>query len=154
MVDPVYMNKEQVKEQVLVSACCLGLRCRYHGRQSVLKAKIQNVLRKYSVVPVCPEQLGGLPTPRPSAKWVGGKLSFVGRGRRSQWNIQQLALLYSSEKGDAYPFFVRGAEETLRIAKSLNIKKAYFLKGSPSCDPKQGICSRLLKDNGIKVGVI
>jgi uncharacterized protein YbbK (DUF523 family) len=147
------MTSQEVfdKKQVLVSACCLGLSCRYHGRQSVLKAKVEDLLKKYYLVPVCPELLGGLPTPRPAASWVEGKLSFKRKGFRVPRVLQQLQLLTSSEEGDAYSFFVRGATETLIIARVLNIKKAYFLKGSPSCDPKQGICSLLLQKNGIRV---
>ncbi len=143
--------EKQEKEQVLVSACCLGLRCRYHGRKSVVKAKIKKLMERYHLVPVCPEQLGGLPTPRPAAYWMSGCLEFVQRRNSGCWQIVQATLPETARLGSAYRFYEDGAEETLRIAELLNIKKAYFLKDSPSCDPKKGICSKLLRRNGLRV---
>lgn len=139
------------QEQVLVSACCLGLACRYHGRKAVLKARVARLLDRFFLVPVCPELLGGLPTPRPAACWMNGKLTFIRKPRRYHWDLLQLSLPNMSDLGEAYPFFLRGAEETARIAEVLGIRKAYFLKGSPSCDPKKGVCSQYLRKRGLKV---
>lgn len=147
----IKQNSELIKEQVLVSACCLGLCCRYHGRQSVIKVKLRKLREKYYLVPICPEQLGGLPTPRPSARWSKGKLIFGRSSRENCWILQQSFLLPNKDKGDAYSFFHKGAKETLSIARNLNITKAYFLKGSPSCDPHSGVCAIYLKENGVKV---
>ena len=50
-------------DKLLVSACLLGTPCRYDGK-SKADARVQALMGKYEIVPVCPEQLGGLPTPR------------------------------------------------------------------------------------------
>lgn len=139
------------KEQVLVSACCLGLHCRYHGRQSVIKKRIEKLKSRYYLVPVCPEQLGGLPTPRPSVQWNNGKLRFRTRLPRGWWRLTKESSAMFSSKGEAFHFFAHGAQEVLRIARCLHIEKAYLLKASPSCDPKEGLCAKLLKKNGITV---
>lgn len=52
-------------EPVLVSACFLGIPCRWHGRRAKRRDKlIARLKKRYVLVPVCPEQLGGMPTPR------------------------------------------------------------------------------------------
>ena len=59
-------------DKLLVSACLLGTPCRYDGK-SKADARVQALVGKYEIVPVCPEQLGGLPTPRvPSERRGGG----------------------------------------------------------------------------------
>lgn len=97
-------------------------------------------------VPVCPEQLGGLPTPRAPAEQTGDKV-FTKDGR------------------DVTKEFVKGAEEGLKIAKLLNCKEAILKAKSPSCGcgkiydgtftgkliSGDGIFAKLLKQNGIKV---
>ena len=50
-------------DKLLVSACLLGTPCRYDGK-SKADARVQALVGKYEIVPVCPEQFGGLPTPR------------------------------------------------------------------------------------------
>jgi uncharacterized protein YbbK (DUF523 family) len=58
---------------VLVSACLLGVPCRWHGRRAAMReALIQRLKERYVLVPVCPEQLGGMPTPRTSEMLRGG----------------------------------------------------------------------------------
>jgi uncharacterized protein YbbK (DUF523 family) len=60
------------KEPVLVSACLLGIPCRWHGRKPKKReALIERLKKKYVLVPVCPEQLGGMPTPRTGEKLHG-----------------------------------------------------------------------------------
>ena len=59
---------------ILVSACLLGLRCRYDG-QSKPSAAVLALGEKHSLVPCCPEQLGGLPTPRSPAEWQGDRIA-------------------------------------------------------------------------------
>lgn len=140
---------------MLVSACCLGLSCRYHGRRSIVKKKIERLKKKYHLVPVCPEQLGGLPTPRPAAYWdKSGRLKFKCKYIRGPWVLTLFSLPFSGNKGVAFPFLKHGAEEVLRIAMCLDIKKAYLLTGSPSCDPKDGVCAKILRENGVKVATL
>ena len=59
--------------RILISACLLGARCRYDG-VSKLQPWISDLAERHILVPVCPEQLGGLPTPRPPAEILDGKV--------------------------------------------------------------------------------
>ncbi|MEM2911805.1 MAG: DUF523 domain-containing protein [Candidatus Bathyarchaeia archaeon] len=129
----------------LCSACLLGIRCRYNGR-SALNQKVIKLLRKETLIPVCPEQLGGLPTPREPAELKGGRV------------------ITKSGK-DVTENFVRGAKQVLKLAKLFNVNEAVFKQGSPSCGcgriydgtfsgktiKGDGITTALLKKNGIKV---
>ena len=58
---------------LLISACLLGLCCRYDGG-SKPQPGVEALAEQYRLVPVCPEQLGGLPTPRCPAERLGGKI--------------------------------------------------------------------------------
>lgn len=55
------------KEKVLISACLIGLNCKYSGGNNK-NEKLIELMREKDLVPICPEQLGGLSTPRPSAE--------------------------------------------------------------------------------------
>jgi uncharacterized protein YbbK (DUF523 family) len=129
----------------LCSACLLGVKCRYNGK-SALNKKVVSLLRSEVLIPVCPEQLGGLPTPREPAEIVGNRV-FTISGR------------------DVTENFIRGANETLRIAKLFNISEAIMKQGSPSCGfgriydgtfsgktrKGEGVTATLLKKHGIKI---
>jgi len=123
----------------------IGVRCRYDGR-SKPNRKVVELAKKEVLIPVCPEQLGGLSTPRePSER----------RGNR---------VLTKSGK-DVTENFERGAKEVLRLAKLLCIKEAVLAQGSPSCGcgkiydgtfsgkivKGDGVTAALLKRNGIRV---
>ena len=87
------------RPRVLVSACLLGAACRYDGKSQALE-RLQTLLERCEPIPLCPEQLGGLPTPRtPSER----------RGRR----------VVSRDGADVTAAFTRGAEEALRLAQRL-----------------------------------
>jgi uncharacterized protein YbbK (DUF523 family) len=120
---------------ILISACLLGIRCRYDGKILNLKGKnqklIQELLKTEIVIPICPEQLGGLPTPRPPAKIKNGKV------------INQNGV-------DVTKYYHQGAQETLKIAKLLNITAVYHKKKSPSCG-KSGITTQYLNKAKIKL---
>ncbi|MFH1631058.1 MAG: DUF523 domain-containing protein [Candidatus Aenigmatarchaeota archaeon] len=129
----------------LCSACLLGINCRYDGRNMV-NEKIIELAKKEVLIPVCPEQLGGLPTPREPSKQRGKKV-FTKSGK----NVTE--------------DFNRGAEETLKIAKLFGIKEAILYRPSPSCGcgkifngtfsgtiiDGDGITTTLLKKNGIEI---
>jgi len=137
----------------LVSACLLGLKCRYDAHHR-LSEEIVRILRSGAVlVPVCPEQLGGLPTPRPKNRIEGGDGGDVLRGR---------AFVLDENGKDRTENFVRGANETLRLAKLLGASVAYLKTGSPSCGSKrtdedgrvseiEGVTTALLKEAGIRI---
>lgn len=129
----------------LCSACLLGIKCRYDGKDC-RNEKVVELLKTELLIPVCPEQLGGLPTPREPAEIFGGKV-LTKSGR------------------DVTENFIRGARETLKIVKLLGVKEAVLKQGSPSCGcgriyngtfsgktvEGDGITAALLKKHGIKV---
>ncbi|GLB28878.1 hypothetical protein LAD12857_08010 [Lacrimispora amygdalina] len=133
------------KETILVSACLLGANCRYDGNNGK-NEDVLALLDQYHLVPVCPEQLGGMQTPRPPAE------------RRGESVINQSGQ-------DVTAFFVKGAEETLKLAEIYGCKKAVLKERSPSCGrgmiydgtfsgkkiPGNGVTAALLEENGIEV---
>lgn len=130
---------------VLVSACLLGCPCRYDGAGRA-DARVLALVKTHRLIPVCPEQLGGLPTPRPPAERVGERV-------------------LASDGTDVTPAFARGAEETLRLARLLGCTAAILKARSPSCGNGQiydgtfsgrlvsgsGVTAALLLQNGIAV---
>ena len=130
-------------EPVLVSACFLGIPCRWHGR----RAKRRDVLlahlkKKYVLVPVCPEQLGGMPTPRSGEYLRGGTGADVLDGR--------LRIIDSRSGQDLTEFHVSGSRHTLEIAEIVGARRAFLKGGSPSCD-REGVTGELLRRAGIEV---
>lgn len=124
---------------ILVSACLLGLHTRYD-------ASDKNTCLEYDdevvYIPVCPEQLGGLCTPREPAEVVDYNEEDV--------LIKQTKVLTKTTRHDVSDAFYRGAEEALFLCKKLQIREAWLKSGSPSCG-EQGITTLFLKNNGISV---
>ena len=98
---------------IIVSACLLGIKCKYDG-SSNLNPKLIKKLAKYHFLPICPEQLGGLTTPRKSAEILDRKVYDV-----SGKNVSEA--------------FRLGAKEALKISEITNCKIAILKDGSPSC---------------------
>jgi len=133
--------------RVLVSMCLLGTNCRYNGEPKEDEA-VTELLKheEITLIPVCPEQLGGLPTPRTPSERKGSKVM-------------------SSEGEDRTEAFQNGAKEVLRLAKLYGCEVALLKERSPSCGsgvvydgtfchtqvPGDGVCAELLKKNGIRV---
>jgi len=113
------------KRNAIVSACLLGINCKYDGNNSKSR-EVLNFLEKNNLnpIPVCPEQLGGLPTPRKKHEIVGGEGKDVLKG---------VCSVYNEEGDDVTENFVRGAEETLKLALITNAKIACLKSNSPSC---------------------
>ena len=107
----------------LVSACLIGISCRHNG-QSKPDDRVMKLLKREVLIPVCPEQLGGLPTPRKPSGIVGGEGKNVLSGRAKVLNIRG---------EDVTLNFVQGAHQVLRIAKLLGINTAILKQRSPSC---------------------
>ncbi len=134
-------------EKLLISACLTGEACKYNGGDNALPPEQLAALRaRYELVPVCPEQLGGLPTPRvPSER----------RGER----------VVNREGADVTEAFRRGAEQALRIAEQTGCRRALLKSNSPSCGSGSiydgsfsgrltagdGVAAELLKHSGIEV---
>jgi len=129
-------------EPVLISACLLGIPCRWHGHKPKKREKlIERLKKKYVLVPICPEQLGGMPTPRTSEKLEGSGAEV----------LNGLLRIIAPETGqDVTRFHVNGAKYTLEIAKIVGASRAYLKGGSPSCD-KEGVTGEILRRMGIKV---
>ena len=133
--------------RVLVSACLLGVNCRYNGVPKEDR-EVRELLNREDItlIPVCPEQLGGLPTPRTPSERKGESV-------------------VSSEGEDRTGAFTRGAEEALRIAELYGCEVAILKERSPSCGNKEiydggftgtvvsgeGVTAELLRKNGVKV---
>ena len=130
---------------ILVSACLLGVACRYDGKSKGV-SKIENLLKNHTLIPICPEQLGGLPTPRFPSEKLNEKVI--------------------NNKGiDVTLEYRKGAEEALKIAKLFNCKIAILKAKSPSCGfgkiydgsfsktltDGNGVTAQLLLENGIEV---
>lgn len=127
----------------LVSACLAGLCTRYDG-QSKPDPSCSHRLAGYHWIPVCPEQLGGLPTPRPAAKLIGGDGHAVLAGT---------AQVVDTTGNDQTAAFVRGATMVLAIAQAQNITRCFLKSGSPSCglSPVLGVTAALLRTHGIDI---
>lgn len=113
--------------RLLISACLLGCRCRYDGAAKPHPA-VEALAARYELVPVCPEQMGGLSTPRPPAERRGNRVV--------------------TENGtDVTAQYVRGAEEAVRLCTLLGCGAALLKERSPSCGRGQvydGTFSRTL----------
>ncbi len=107
----------------LVSACLAGVNCRHDGGNK-LDPRIAKLVAEGRALPICPEQLGGLPAPRVEADIVGGTGADV---------IAGLARVLDREGRDVTAHFIRGARETLQIAKTAGATMAILKENSPSC---------------------
>lgn len=131
--------------KLLVSACLLGCACRYDGK-SQENEKVLALLKEHTLIPVCPEQLGGLCTPRVSAERIGE--SVMTRDGR-----------------DVTHEYMRGAQEALRFYRLFGCEAAVLKARSPSCGSREiydgtftgkrvageGVCAQLLRENGVCV---
>ena len=142
----------------LCSACLLGAKCRFDSKSKANK-KIIELSKKETLIPVCPEHLGGLPTPRESAGIHGGTGYDVLEGKATVRTV--------NNGTDVTENFVKGANAVLQIAKCMNIKEVILKQKSPSCGcgktwqlddcftnhiiDGDGVTTALLKKNSIKV---
>ena len=133
------------KPRILVSACLLGVRCRYDGG-GILLPDIGALLDRCEWIPVCPEQLGGLPTPRAPSERRGDRV-------------------VTRDGTEVTAFFHRGAEEVCRLATLYGARIALLKQRSPSCGcgkiydgsfsgrviPGEGITAQMLRETGVRV---
>ena len=135
------------KGKILVSACLYGHACKYDGTSNILKDPLFQALKNMGrLVPVCPEQLGGLSTPRIPCEIKGDKV-------------------FNKEGEDVSAQFHKGAEEALRIARENKVRVAILKQSSPSCGcknvydgtfsgkmiPGAGVLTQALQQAGIRV---
>ncbi len=132
---------------ILISGCLLGLSCRYDGNSKGLeKEVIEKLMKKHTLIPACPEQLGGLPTPRNPSERIGDKI-----------------VMNSGE--DVSKQYRHGAEQALALARLFGCQVAILKERSPSCGSGiiydgsfggtltegDGVTAELFKENGITV---
>jgi uncharacterized protein YbbK (DUF523 family) len=129
-------------EPVIISACFLGIPCRWHGRRKKKRdALLERLKKKYILVPVCPEQLGGMPTPRTGEYLQGTGAQVLDEGLR---------IIVQETGEDTTMYHINGANYTVELAEIIGAGKAYLKSGSPSCD-KEGVTGETLTRAGIKV---
>ena len=134
-----------MKKRILISACLLGVGCRYDGASKFYPG-VEKLLERYELIPVCPEQLGGLPTPRDPAERQGERVCTQS-GR------------------DVTGAYQRGAAEALRLAEVFGCTTVVLKERSPSCGKGEiydgsfthtlisgiGVTAELLERHGIRV---
>ena len=109
-----------MKKKILISACLLGKNCRYNGGHSQLTE-----LKEIDVewIPVCPEESGGLGTPRPSAEMQGNAETILnGKGK-----------IITNKGKNVTSEFIQGAEKSLQLGLGAEVKIAVLKSKSPSC---------------------
>ncbi len=140
----------------LISACLLGIKCAWDSQDNYKSDKAIDFLNSETLMPVCPEQLGGLKTPRAPQEIQGGTGEDVLDGKCKVLNI---------DGEDVTQKFITGAEETLKIVGLFHIEEFIGKSRSPSCGCGQiydgtfsqkliggdGVTTALLKRNGIRV---
>ena len=137
---------------VIVSACLLGLRTRYDGKDAFSMEAV-TLLEGRVAVPVCPEQLGGLPTPRARAAITSGGGVDVLAGT---------ADIVDETGAVGTVKCIKGAMDTLQIARISGAEEAYLKEKSPSCGASlicqggacvngMGVTAALLMKEGIAV---
>lgn len=131
--------------KLLVSACLLGANCKYSGDHNFCPA-VAALAERHTLIPVCPEQLGGLPTPRTPAERVGERVM-------------------TEDGRDVTEQYRRGAEEAVKLAKLLGAEGAVLKFRSPSCGcgtiydgtfshtriPGNGVAAQAILDLGLPV---
>ena len=134
-----------MKPKLLVSACLLGTPCRYDGKSKKNEA-VCALAERFELIPVCPEVLGGLPTPRTPSERLG-------------------ACVVRKDGRDVTADYRRGAECALETARREGVLAAVLKERSPSCGSGEiydgtftgaltagdGVTAELLKSNGMTV---
>lgn len=144
------------KPYILISSCLIGLYCRYNGKTKLVK-KLIKLVEQGKAIYICPEQVGGLSTPRVPAEIEFGKSAtdvLVGKAK-----------VIGKDCSNLTKEFVKGATETLNLCQKYGIKIAILSENSPSCGSVEiydgtftgnkilghGITTELLLQNGILV---
>lgn len=127
-----------------VSACLLGENCKYNGKNN-FSSKLEEILKNHDLVAICPEVLGGLPTPRDPAEIVG-------------------EIVRTKDGRSVDDEFKKGAKKALKLIKRSKVELVVLQSRSPSCGIGKiydgsftgklingdGIFAKLLKEEGIK----
>lgn len=151
---PARERPDDAGEPVLVSACLLGQSCRYdgrHNRDGILERRLER--EGLRAVPFCPEESGGLGTPRPAA-WI--------EARDAGAVLEAHTRVVTGSGRDVTAEFLAGAECALEACREHGIRRAFLKERSPSCGVCQthvadslvdgpGVTTELLRRAGIEV---
>lgn len=144
--------------KILVSACLLGHKVRYDGKDNLQTHTLLRAwIKSGKVVSICPEMTGGLSTPRPAAE--------IQQGNTAEKVLTAQAKITTSNDVDVTAEYLLGAQKTLAFAQQHNVQVAILKARSPSCGSKQvydgsfsrslvdgmGVTAALLTQNGIQV---
>ena len=136
-----------MKEKVIISACLLGINCRYDGKNNRLPEEtLRELNEKYCLIPVCPECFGGMSTPRTPSERVGERV-------------------LSRDGDDVTAAFANGAGSALFLAEQVGARLAILKENSPSCGssgiydgsfsgriiPGKGVTAELLAAAGLRI---
>lgn len=138
----------------LISACLCGVNCKYNGLNNYNK-HCDDLFKKGKAILICPEQLGGLPTPRVPSEM----------NNSAEEILKRKGEIFTKDGRDVTEEFIKGAKEVIEIAKKLDIEGAILKEGSPSCGVNfvydgtftgnkikgRGITAEILIENGIDV---
>ena len=151
-------NGNKPEEKLIVSACLAGFPCRYDGKAQT-DPEIEDLVKCGKAVPVCPEALGGLPTPRVPCEIVGGSGEDVLAGSA------RVIAFDGRIAFDCTDAFIKGARAALKAAKDIGAARSVLKANSPSCGfgtiydgsfsgtrkPGSGVAAALLSQNGITI---
>lgn len=129
---------QPTRPAVLVSRCLLGVPCRYHGKATAFNGfpigrpkLIAKLRERYTLIDVCPECDGGLPTPRPPTRIIDGR--------------------WIADGNDVTAQFRKGTRLAIAAARKTGAQRAYLVKNSPACDRDIGMLGRALRELGLIV---
>ncbi|MBS3817888.1 DUF523 domain-containing protein [bacterium] len=132
----------------LICACLLGIRCTWDNRD-IRKERAVKLLQNEILIPVCPEQLGGLPTPRPCQEIQKGSGEDV---------LDKKCPVLNIKGEDVTDYFIKGAQETLKIALLFSVKEFISKSRSPSCGSGKiyngTFSGKLTQGNGVTVAFL
>ena len=143
-------------KKILISSCLVGLNTRYNGKNK-RNDQLAELAKSGHVVFVCPEQLGGLPTPR--------EPSEIEPGKTAKDVLEGKAKVLTPSGAEQTKEIILGAQKTLQLCQEFGVEIAILKAKSPSCAsagmydgtftgeqvPGSGVVAELLKENGITV---
>jgi uncharacterized protein YbbK (DUF523 family) len=152
-MDVVTTDREkQEQDLVLVSACLLGVACRFDG-QSCPAPEIRDLAVKGKAIAFCPEVAGGLPTPRPPAE-----IEEAAAGLDGHAVLDGRTRVLRSDGLDVTAQFLKGAQGALALADRLGIRRAILKANSPSCGAGRihdgGFEGKLVPGDGVTAALL
>lgn len=134
--------------EVVVSACLAGIKCRWDGRDNTIEA-IRRLVAEGKAVAICPEEFGGLPTPREPSEIIGGSGEDV---------LTHRARVRMKGGRDVTENFLKGAQEVLKVIREGNLRKAILKARSSACGYGEiydgSFSGRLKLGNGVTAAIL